>query len=77
MAADPGNQRAVAEAQHMARLYRRAGFPEAHAAPQYCIDELGDDGFFTYTVCVYVGKKDPETASPLYKKLAAKLGLSI
>lgn len=70
------NHRAVSEAQHMARLYRRAGFPEAQAAPEYCIDELGSDGFFTYTVSVYVGEKDPTSVSPLYKRLADKLGLS-
>lgn len=75
MAADPGNRRAVDEARHMAALFRKAGFLNAQAAPEYCIDELGPDNFYTYTVCVYVGQRDPESMLPLWKKLAAKLGL--
>lgn len=76
MSRDPGNHRAVAEAKHMAAMYRRMGFPNAQSAPEYCIDELGGDGFYTYTVSVYVGEKDPSSASPLYQRLAKKLGLT-
>lgn len=67
--------RALDQAKHMASMYRRAGYLNACAAPQYCIDELGSDGFYTYTVSVYVGEKDPASASPLYKRLAQNLGL--
>jgi hypothetical protein len=69
--------RALDQAKHMAAMYRRAGYPNARAAPEYCIDELGSDGFYTYTVSVYVGDKDPATVSPLYKRLTQKLGLSL
>lgn len=69
--------RAVAEAKHMAAMYRRAGFPSAQAAPEYCIDELTEDGFYTYTVSVYVGKKEQQIIAPLYKRLAEKMGLQI
>ena len=69
--------RALDQAKHMAAMYRRAGYPNACAAPEYCIDELGSDGFYTYTVSVYVGEKDPSTASPFYKRLAQKLGLEL
>jgi hypothetical protein len=62
MSRPPENNRAIFEAKRLARLYRRAGYPDAAAAPQYCIDELGPDGFYTYTVSVYVGKKPSETA---------------
>lgn len=53
----PGNRRAVAHAEKLARFFRRNGFPEAEAAPQYCIDEIGSDNFYTYTATVYVGKR--------------------
>ena len=69
--------RALDQANHMAAMYRRVGFPDARAAPEYCIDELGSDGFYTYTVSVYVGEKDLSTVSPFYKRLAEKLGLDL
>ena len=49
--------RALDEAKRIAAMYRRAGYPDACAAPEYCVDELGSDGFYTYTVSVYVGEK--------------------
>ena len=51
--------RAINQAMHIAAMYRRAGYPDAHAAPAYCVDEFGADGFYTYTVSVYVGEKRP------------------
>ena len=65
--------RALDQAKHMAAMYRRAGFVNARAAPEYCIDALGSDGFYIYTVSVYVGEKDTTAVSPLYKRLAQKL----
>jgi hypothetical protein len=69
-----GNARAVAEARRIASFYRRAGYSDACAAPEYCIDELGSDGFYTFTVSVFVGKNNPEAMSPLWKRLSKKLG---
>ena len=45
----------VAEAERIAASFRVLGYTEARAAPEYCIDELGPDGFYTRTVSVYVG----------------------
>lgn len=68
-----GNSRAVREARRLASLYRASGYPEAEAAPAYCIDEHESGGFYTYTVCVYVGPKDSSTMKPLYRKLMEKI----
>jgi hypothetical protein len=60
----------------MAAMYRRAGYPDACAAPQYCIDEFGSDGFYTFTVSVFIGERKPETMSPLWKRLSRKMGIT-
>jgi hypothetical protein len=64
-----GNQRAVDSAKHTAAMYRRAGYSQARAVPEYCVDELGEDGFYTFTVSVYVGAEDKKTMSPLWRRL--------
>ena len=52
----------VREAKQVAAMLRRCGYPEAQAATEYCIDgHIGPDGFYTYTVAVYAGKKQPTT----------------
>ncbi len=46
----------VREAQQIAAMLRRTGYPNACPAPEYCIDaEIGSDKFYTYTVSVYAG----------------------
>jgi len=70
----PANHRAVARAESIAAAYRRAGFPEAAAAPEYCIDEIGMDGFYTFTISVYVGKPGPER-KPWQRKAPAASGV--
>lgn len=72
---NPDNSRAVAEARHLASMYRRLGYPNARATPEYCIDELDEGGFYTYTVSVYVGDRDLDIVSPLYQRVLKKLGL--
>ena len=50
--------RAVKEAERVAAMLRRSGYPDASPAPHYCINgEIGMDNFFTYTVSVYAGEK--------------------
>ena len=57
------------QAEQMATRLRRSGYPEAIAAPQYCIEgEIGPDNFYTYTVCVYAGPYRPETTAPHLRK---------
>lgn len=61
---------ALHEAHQTAAMLRRCGYPEAEAAPAYCIDgEIGMDRFYTRTVSVYAGPYKPETMSPLYRRL--------
>ncbi len=53
---------AVDQARHTAAMLRRCGYPDAQAAREYCIDgEIGQDGFYTYTVSVYAGPHQPDT----------------
>lgn len=57
----------VRDAEAKARKMRRLGYPEAIAAPEYCTDgdEVGPDGFCTYAVAVYAGRKaEPATRLP-------------
>lgn len=73
--ASPGNGRAVDEARKMASLYRRGGYPDASAAPEYCVDEVGEDGFYTFTVSVFLGKYKPDTMQENWKRIMGKMGL--
>jgi hypothetical protein len=53
--------RAAREAERAAIMLKRRGYPDAVAAPEYCIDgDIGPDGFYTFTVCAYAGKKRPD-----------------
>jgi hypothetical protein len=61
------NHRAVEEAERYAYMLRRSGYPEAKAAPQYCIDE-NDGSFYTFTVCVELGPHKPKTMKPSIRK---------
>lgn len=63
--------KAYGEARHRAAMMRRCGYPEAQAARQYCIDEIGSDGFYTFTVCIYAGPYKPETIPNLINRAAA------
>lgn len=56
-----------------AGILRRCGYPNAIPAREYCIDaEIDSDGFYTYTVSVYVGEYDPDTIPDLVRRAAAK-----
>ena len=56
-----------------AGLLRRCGYPEAIPAREYCVDaEISDDGFYTYTVAVYVGPYKPETIPDLVRRAMTK-----
>lgn len=64
---------AFREAQQVAAMLRRSGYPDAQAAREYCIDgEVGPDGFYTYTVSVYAGDYNPEAVSPIIRSAFAK-----
>lgn len=74
--------KAFAEAQQVAAMLKRRGYPDAEPAPQYCIDpEIGQDNFYTYTVSVYAGEKQPETIkqpktiAPALQRIARLLGI--
>jgi hypothetical protein len=73
------SRHSVREAQGVAAMLRRSGYPDAEVAPQYCIDgEITDDNFYTYTVCVYAGRYQPKTIPPFLlsamEKTKARLG---
>ncbi len=63
----------VSEAQGIAAMLRRSGYPDAEVATQYCIDgEIGSDNFYTYTVSVYTGRYQPKTIPPFLLSAMAK-----
>lgn len=63
----------VKAAEQEAAMMRRAGYPEAQAAPDYCIDGvIGHDNFYTYTVSVYAGPHHPEATPDFIKSAMAK-----
>ena len=58
----------VRGAQHAAQILKRCGYPEAQAAPEYCIDAgINEDGFYTYTISVHAGPYKPETIPNVLK----------
>lgn len=62
----------VKMAEQEAQMMRRAGYPAARAAPEYCIDgEIGQDNFYTHTVCVYAGQYHPETIPAVIRSTMA------
>lgn len=70
----------VDRAKHTAAMLRRCGYPDAIAAPEYCIDgEIGQDRFYTETVSVYAGEYQPETIPDFLisamQKTKARLGI--
>ena len=63
----------VREAEHTAAMLQRCGYPEAQAAPEYCIDgEIQEDGFYTHTISVYAGVYRPETIPNVLKSAMEK-----
>ena len=66
--------KALREAQQVAAMLRRSGYPEAIAAPEYCVDaEIGMDNFYTYTVSVYAGPYRLETVPNPIKRAMEKI----
>jgi hypothetical protein len=55
------------EAESWAVRLRRAGYSEVAVAPEYCIGNAIDGGFFTRTISVYVGPRvvQPKRLGPL------------
>lgn len=48
------------EAEKWATWLRKAGYTDVAVAPEYCIGNEIGGGFFTRTICVYVGPRaDP------------------
>lgn len=57
---DAARTKLLQEAESYARMLRRAGYPDAQVAPEYCIaNEIGSDRFFTRTISVYAGERKP------------------
>lgn len=56
------------EAEKWAVRLRRSGYTDVQVAPQYCIGNEIDGGFFTRTVCLSVG---PRVDLP--KRLACRI----
>ena len=66
------NARAVKKAEQIAASLRLIGYPNATPAPEYCIEELGMDNFYTFTASVYVGEYKPKEKVS-WRKLLKKL----
>lgn len=60
------------EAESWAVRLRRAGYTDVQVAPEYCIGNQIDGGFFTRTISVYVG---PRVVEPKRLSLLARFKL--